>query len=471
MNRLPKQRIWLNITTLAHWNRPAVGIVRVESECAKYLLGQHEIEAHFFVYNKATQQYREIPAAQVRKLLSPATSKQRQIIKAHPTTLSSAKNRIKQVLFGVNMLPKVLNDLYWVTLTLLRRQYRKYFLIPRYYARQRLHNWQLKHGLKQQLSHAHPELTDSMAEFLPGDHLLSMGLDWDYLDLPDLYRLKKEKQLQVGFVCYDIIPVLFPHLCVFDVANQFGRYFVDVAWAADHIFCISQNTQADLTHFLVKAGAPVPTTSVIRLGDNVPQEEVKRSELSPVVQNLIQDEHYVLFVSTIERRKNHETIYRAIRRLVEQGEKNLPQFVFVGMPGWGVNDFLQDLAKDPLIQGKITLLHNVDDQELNVLLKHCLFTVFPSLYEGWGLPVAESLAFGKFCLASNTSSLPEVGGDLVEYIDPWDVPTWAQRLQYYCQHPEAVTFKEQQIKAQYESRLWPSVGQTLVEQMLSHKSH
>ena len=58
------------------------------------------------------------------------------------------------------------------------------------------------------------------------------------------------------------------------------------------------------------------------------------------------------------------------------------------------------------------------DADLKVLYEGCLFTLFPSFYEGWGLPVTESLAFGKPCIASNRSSIPEAGGKLARYIDP-----------------------------------------------------
>jgi glycosyltransferase involved in cell wall biosynthesis len=63
------------------------------------------------------------------------------------------------------------------------------------------------------------------------------------------------------------------------------------------------------------------------------------------------------------------------------------------------------------------------------LYEHALFCVFPSLYEGWGLPVAEALALGKPVICSDRGPLPEVGGNLVEYIDPWDLPGWVDAIE------------------------------------------
>jgi glycosyltransferase involved in cell wall biosynthesis len=169
-------------------------------------------------------------------------------------------------------------------------------------------------------------------------------------------------------------------------------------------------------------------------------------------------------VSTIERRKNHETLYRAYTRLVEAGEANLPLLVFVGMPGWGVNDLMADLRLDPRTKDLIKLLHHVNDADLARLYQHALMTVFPSLYEGWGLPVAESLAAGKCCLASGVASIPEVGGDLVDYVDPWNVPAWSERLLWYFNNPSLVADKEARIKESYQPMSWPKCA----EDVFSH---
>ena len=69
-------------------------------------------------------------------------------------------------------------------------------------------------------------------------------------------------------------------------------------------------------------------------------------------------------------------------------------------------------------QPPVLILEHLDDQSLEYLYTHSQFTIFPSLLEGWGLPVGESLWFGKPCLASRASSIPEVGGRYVTYFDP-----------------------------------------------------
>jgi glycosyltransferase involved in cell wall biosynthesis len=134
--------------------------------------------------------------------------------------------------------------------------------------------------------------------------------------------------------------------------------------------------------------------------------------------------------------------------------KDLPQLVFVGKIGWGVDDLLKDLQLDPRTQTYIQILNHVTDEELALLYESSLFTLYPSLYEGWGLPIAESLAHGKFCLVADNSSLPEVGGNFVEYLNAWDVPSWAKRIEWYCQNPQALHEKEQLILENYQTIPW-----------------
>jgi len=119
---------------------------------------------------------------------------------------------------------------------------------------------------------------------------------------------------------------------------------------------------------------------------------------------------------------------------------------------------LNDLRRDPRIQGYVKILNHISDADLIRFYQNAYFTVYPSLYEGWGLPVAESLAMGKFCLASDATSLPEVGGDFLEYIDPWDVPKWANRLKWYFDHPEEVAKKSSIIIEKYKPTPWFDVA-------------
>ncbi len=226
--------------------------------------------------------------------------------------------------------------------------------------------------------------------------------------------------------------------------------------------CISRNTLHDLEGFLFSVNGHRPSLEIITLGENL---NVSTGVLSEKVDATCQ-KSYILYVSTIEVRKNHETLYRAYKELIEAGGRDLPRLVFVGRQGWKVDSLLSDLHMDRAISGLIITLDQVNDSELSYLYRHSLFTVYPSLYEGWGLPVAESLAHGKFCIASSASSLPEVGGDLVEYIDPCDLPAWVERLAYYFDNPEALRDREAKIRSEYRPRTWSETTRKIVDRAL-----
>ena len=165
-----------------------------------------------------------------------------------------------------------------------------------------------------------------------------------------------------------------------------------LAEAADTIMCISDSTRNDLDRYLSGSGAPKPRLVTFRLGAD------GRSFASTAgnVQSQI-DRDYILYVSTLERRKNHETLYKAYVNIHAKLGRQPPLCVLVGAKGWGVGDFLADVQLDPRVRGDFLILNNVNDGELGWLYEHCLFTVFPSLYEGWGLPVGREPAEGQVC--------------------------------------------------------------------------
>ena len=286
------------------------------------------------------------------------------------------------------------------------------------------------------------------------DTYISVGLDWDDKDIPRLKHMKKEIGFKVILCCYDLIPILKPGLAH---SEEMPRLFMDyirtVVNTADHIFCISQSTKQDLLQFIAQQGLPLPEIGVAYLGTDIPAPAIQIQPSHEIEENIGKNS-YILFVSTIERRKGHDTLYRAYTRLIEQGHTDLPLLVFVGMPGWGVSDLLMDIHRTIAVSKFIKFIHHVTDFDLDYLYRNCMFTVFPSVYEGWGLPVAESLAYGKFCLASNISSLPEVGEKFCDYLDPWDIPGWAEKIGYYANDKGELLEKERIIAKEHRPKSW-----------------
>jgi glycosyltransferase involved in cell wall biosynthesis len=295
------------------------------------------------------------------------------------------------------------------------------------------------------------------------DVLISVGLDWDWeragLDTI-LYKLKTEKGVKVITCCYDLIPVLFPQYCVGDVAAKFREYFTNLTWASSGMLCISRRSEADYRLLAEELGMPRIPTKVMLLGNKLPEAG---DDVSDQVASICESP-FILFVGTIERRKNHEVLYKALRILAEGGRLDPElKLVFVGMPGWGVSDLLKDLELDPMVSEHIVQLSHANDAELRRLYETCTFFAYPSFYEGWGLPVAEALAFGKFVIASDRGSIPEVGGDLVEYVDPWNATAWADAIEKYWTNRIFLESRADRIRREYHPIHWEETASAVLE--------
>jgi glycosyltransferase involved in cell wall biosynthesis len=293
----------------------------------------------------------------------------------------------------------------------------------------------------------------------PGAILLTMGLDWDQPYKNALYDLRKKQSVTVITCCYDLIPVLFPQYCVGDVAAHFKEYFAAVTWGSSGVLCISRNSERDYLALCKDSGWRTPPTCVMPLADNLPDES---GDISSEIRNLC-SEPLILFVSTIERRKNHQCLvqaYHFLRRT--RPELRLPKLVFVGMPGWGVGDLLKDIELDPLTKGYIVLLHHVSDPELRALYTAAMLCVYPSFYEGWGLPLGEALAMGKPVFSSDAGSLPEVGGDLVRYISPFNPSAWAEAIGDALENPEMLEEQASRVAVGYQGREWKDTAEVVL---------
>lgn len=132
-------------------------------------------------------------------------------------------------------------------------------------------------------------------------------------------------------------------------------------------------------------------------------------------------ERYVIFVGTIEPRKNLSRLLEALCLLHEGGDD--VRLVIVGRRGWLYEDFFRRLQKLP--PGAVIFTDYAPDEELPALYSGAVLAALPSLYEGFGLPVLEAMACGTPVACSRASSLLEVGGEAAAYFDPTDVEDMA----------------------------------------------
>lgn len=465
------------------WQRAAVGVIRVEAECARYALNHSSYPVRFCTIN-TDHDFELISTRRVnealqrigmgegsKKSLEPAPTK---IDPAASTATPEGIENVTAPSLVRRVLHQLIRGMIWCLPAFLAHAIWRWRAEIGHLVKQNLHlaNRDAQTTNQQAYLNSSDRMQAKISQWplTRNDVYVSVGADWGRENL-DAVRLAKEC---IGFrvlLCsYDLIPILLPHLCLDWVAKGFPKYYQNLARTADHVVCISHSTQRDFIAFLEREQLPSINTSIMPLGCTIDtQTLLQGAGCDPEFEacQALLTEPFILFVSTIERRKNHETLYKAYVQLLTQlppdDAKKLPKLVFVGMPGWGVDDLVSDLRTDPRIVGKIVILNHLGDRALAWVYQHALFTVYPSLYEGWGLPIAESLAYGKFCLAANNSSLPEVGQDFVEYVDAWDVQAWSARLWYYIQHPAKLAEKELYIRTHYQPSTWSRGCQILFE--------
>lgn len=140
--------------------------------------------------------------------------------------------------------------------------------------------------------------------------------------------------------------------------------------------------------------------------------------------------NYILFVGTLQPRKNIARLIEAFSLLLmkpEQKDSDL-QLVIVGKKGWQYEEILAAPEKYG-VKDRVKFLNFVPDEELTMLYQNAVCFAWPSLYEGFGLPILEAMKMNCPVITSNVSSLPEAGGDAAVYVDPKDVNDIAKKLE------------------------------------------
>jgi len=299
--------------------------------------------------------------------------------------------------------------------------------------------------------------------FQKDDIYINLGLMWDFLPVKKLYNEKKKIEFKVVSVIYDLIPFIVPEYCN-GMHHQFLSSIVDLIWLSNDIYCISDHTLNDVSQFIKEMGMPSRKLNRIYLGTDIVKSENNEEIQLPDQFKDLKSGNFILFVSTIEARKNHELVYQVWRQLYRTKKEHLLPVIFVGMMGWTVGDLFTKIQLDTrLFPEYIKWGHGVSDTTLEWLYKNCRFTVFPSHYEGWGLPVAESLSHGKICISSNAASLPEVGTEYAEYINPIDIKEWVNVVGEYMTNDDLLKKREEKIRCEYVPFLWKDGCEKFIE--------
>ncbi|HFE65934.1 MAG TPA: glycosyltransferase family 1 protein [Chloroflexi bacterium] len=234
-----------------------------------------------------------------------------------------------------------------------------------------------------------------------------------------------------------------------------------VPWSiarASHVLADSQATKQDLT--AVWQVAPEKIT-VLYSGVHERFQPVTDAETLTAVRQKYQigDQPYILSVGTIQPRKNYQMLIRAFQPVAAQYPHNL---IISGGKGWLYEEMMAEVERQGL-NGRVRFIGFVDDADLPALYSDADLFVFPSLYEGFGLPLLEAMACGAPVISSDASSLPEVAGDTAVLLPSHNQTAWTNAIFDLLAHPDKRTALVAGGFRQARQFTWQTAAQTLLE--------
>lgn len=290
-----------------------------------------------------------------------------------------------------------------------------------------------------------------------GHSIVLLGPFWEPENKIEQYVAAKERGARLIVYVHDIIPLTHPEFCEQMLVNAFWRGLASMIHLADLILTNSDHTRRELGQLLEANRCPPIRMETVALV----QEDSGAKATLPSARAGLPAKDYVAYVSTIEARKNHAYVVEAWRRMIAAGV-DVPLLLFVGRPGWKTDPLMKDINESRDLKGRIKIIHGLSDAELSAVYGNAKFTVFTSFVEGWGLPVGESLAHGTPCVASRVASLPEVGGDFVDYVDPYDIEDGVRVFRRLIEDGAYLAERRRAIEEDFSPRTWADFGRDLI---------
>ncbi|QIB32854.1 glycosyltransferase [Ancylobacter pratisalsi] len=283
-----------------------------------------------------------------------------------------------------------------------------------------------------------------------------LGMAWNVRDQSRrLAGLQARGDVEVVLLVHDLIPIVAPE--IHEMNQQFSDWFAEVVQVTRRFIVISDYTGRDVAATVPTFGGQVEWIRRVPLAHEF--DVTEEGELPAAFPN-----GFVLSIAPLALpRKNLWMLIKAWEKLLERaGPALLPTLVLAGAHGKKAREFEAFMASRPALAPHVLLLERPKDRVITALYRHCLFTVYPSVFEGWGLPVGEAAWFGKLCVASNATSVPEVVGSAADYFDPHDLDDMVAKLERPIRDRAYLAAREEDV-AKVPLRRWEDVARDLVD--------
>lgn len=290
------------------------------------------------------------------------------------------------------------------------------------------------------LSNAWSRWTGRTTELREGDVLVLLDASWD-LPLDSLLEQAQRSNVPIVTVVYDLIPVLHPTFHDESLRKAFRSWLDQVIRHSGLMIGISNTVRDELRDYVrenYRDAQVCQRFSSFRLGSDFDPggrnaaafRSGKNADQGPAKFQPLERGKYYLSVGTIEPRKNHRFLLEAFETLWDRGSD--AQLVICGKIGWMCEEFVERIRNHPRLGKQLILCHDATDEELCWLYAHGRALVFPSIVEGFGLPIVEAQRNGLPVLASDTGIHREVGGREAIYFDlsdPGNLTTILEKIE------------------------------------------
>jgi glycosyltransferase involved in cell wall biosynthesis len=248
------------------------------------------------------------------------------------------------------------------------------------------------------------------------------------------------------YMIHDLIPITHPEYCRAGEAERHALRMANILTSAVGIIANSEATLNSVRAFADDTAMPTPSMIVAPLGTRI--EAVERASEPPV------GKADFVVLGTIEARKNHLLLLQIWARLVRAHGAAAPRLLVIGQRGWECEQVFDLLDRSEILRGAVVEIGSCSDQALKEHLRTARALLFPSLAEGYGLPLIEALAAGTPVIASDLKVFHEIGQEVPDFIDPLDGPRWNDVILDYMRADSPMRAAQMSRLANYRPPSW-----------------